>query len=135
KDSEEVKVSFKMIEDMDERERGWFRENELSVAPIDLPNHMRLRNPAMLEKLLLAIIHEFESKLPFYEWSLRGGMLQLLAYVVREYEWKLRSADNMLHYELLSDIRSYIASQAYRELSLDELSNQFHVSKFHLIRL
>ncbi|KQX45224.1 AraC family transcriptional regulator [Paenibacillus sp. Root444D2] len=134
-DSGDVKVSFKMLQDMDETERSWFRKDELSGALVDLPTYIRLREPSRVEQQLFGIISEFEAKLPLYEWRLKGSLLELITYIVREHAWNGRLYENSLHQELLLDIERYIAAHVHRELKLDELSERFHISKYYLIHL
>ncbi|WP_054027773.1 helix-turn-helix domain-containing protein [Bacillus sp. FJAT-28004] len=133
-DSHEVGVSFKPLHQMNAKEKEWFRENELSASPYFMPTHFRLGDPYPLEQSLFELIREFETKPPFYEIRIKGCLLAMISLMMREQYWgsKMKS-DGQL--ELLSEIRSYIEHNVHRCVKLDELSERFHISKFHLIHL
>lgn len=132
--SEEVKVSFKPVQEMDDREREWFREDCLSGQMIDLPNHIRLRNPHLAEEKLFDLIQEFERKSPLYEWTVKARLLELLTLLVRELDWNSRDEVGA-HRDRLVDIQEYINGHVHRNITLDELSDRFHLSKYYLIHL
>jgi AraC-like DNA-binding protein len=133
-DSPQVMVSFKMAEDMTPQELQWFRSDELSTLAPGLPSQIRLQNPRAVEAELFALIHELEAKPPFYEIRAKSLLLQLLTLVLREHHWnRVSPADNRL--ETLLQMQNYIHSNVHRYVSLDELSEAFHISKFYLIHL
>ncbi|WP_135555400.1 AraC family transcriptional regulator [Paenibacillus cymbidii] len=132
-DSRDVTISFLRKEEMSAAEIGWFREDLLSAGPFELPDHMRLRHPAVFEKLLFALIAEYRMKLPFAKLRMQGHFLNLFAYLLREYEWGRTPLvrDKM---PLLLQVEQYL-NHHDADISLDELSNKFHISKFYLARL
>ena len=133
-DSHEIGVSFKPLDQMNAKERGWFRENELSAPPFFMPSHFRPGDPLPLEQSLFELIREFETKPPFYELRTKSCLLAILSQIMRERYWgsKMKSDGHM---ELLSEVRTYIDNNAHRSVKLDELSERFHISKFYLIHL
>ncbi|MFD2612275.1 helix-turn-helix transcriptional regulator [Paenibacillus gansuensis] len=133
-DSPEVTVSFKLPEDMDETEKGLFREDLLSGADLFLPNFIRLRDPLSFETILFQIIREFQMKVPFYEIRLKGLVLDLIVFLLRESQW-LNRLEEPDHLSLLVEIQRYMNLHANRDLTLDELSRQFHLNKHYLIGL
>ncbi|WP_219837286.1 AraC family transcriptional regulator [Paenibacillus sp. R14(2021)] len=133
-DSKEIGVSFKPLEQMTAKERGWIRDNELNTDPSAIPSHFRPHDPRTLETLLFELIREYEAKPPFYELRLKGMLLSLLSHVLRDRYWA-HTVTSSGHMELLSEIRTYIEHHAHRSLKLDELSERFHLSKFYLIHL
>lgn len=129
-DSPLVKVSFKPCEQMAMDEREHFRENVIA----ELPNKLSVRNIGYFEELLFEIIKEFQEQMPFYEISIKGLFIKLWTYILREHQY----GSDTLTYDRLEElklIRDYIRNHAERELSLAELSSDFHISKYHLIRL
>jgi AraC-like DNA-binding protein len=134
-DSINVGISFRLEETMSKEERSWFRPDRLSGAtPIKLPNHIRLNNPAIFEKKLFELITEYQMKLPNYEISVKGMLIQLLIYLFREYEWSQSPYIHNRRKELY-DIQTYLNDHAYREVTLEELVTTFKISKYYLIRL
>lgn len=133
-DSQEVGVSFKTLEQMSAKERGWLRKNELDAEPYDVPSHFRPGSPLPLEQTLLELIREFETKPPFYELRLKSLLLELLSLIMRERYWESKSGSGG-QLELLAEIRSFIERNAHRSVHLAELADRFHISKFYLIHL
>ncbi|SFI29341.1 AraC-type DNA-binding protein [Paenibacillus sp. UNC496MF] len=133
-DSREVGVSFKPLAQMNAKERGWFRENELNDRLYFIPSRFRPADPLPLEKSLFEVIREFAAKPPFYELRLKSAMLAILARIMREHYWgsAMKSGGQL---ERLSEVRAYLDDNAHRGVQLDELAERFHVSKFHLIHL
>lgn len=133
-DSQEITVSFKSIDQMNEKEQGWFRKDLFSSPPYLIPNHCRPRDSAHLERVLFELIREHETKPPYYEFRVKSAMLDLLAILLREqyYGGKTNKEGQI---EFLSEIRTYIDRHVNRNVTLEELSEKFHVSKFHLIHL
>ncbi|MBP1962832.1 AraC family transcriptional regulator [Paenibacillus aceris] len=133
-DSQEVTVSFKSRDQMSEKEQGWFRDDLLSSHPYVIPHHFRPRDPARFEQLLFDVITEYETKPPYYEFRVKSGMLDLLAHLLREQYYGSRTNKDG-QFEFLSEIRTYIDIRVNQPVTLEELTNKFHVSKFHLIHL
>ena len=129
-DSPLVKVSFKPSEQMTEEERDFFREDTIT----GLPNKISVRNINYFEELLFEIIKEFQDRMPLYEISIKGLFIKLWTYILREHQY----GSNALAYDRMEEfklIRDYIRSHAKEELSLEQLSIKFNISKYHLIRL
>jgi AraC-like DNA-binding protein len=133
-DSPEVPVSFKLEKDMDEMEKGWFRTDLLSGPDIILPNFIRLTDYSPFEEILFNIIREYQMKTPFSELRLKGLVLELLVYLLRNSHSK-HLVDESDRMNLLMEIQQYLNLHANRELTLDELSDQFHMNKHYLIDL
>ncbi|WP_054024577.1 AraC family transcriptional regulator [Bacillus sp. FJAT-28004] len=133
-DSEDVSVSFKLDHEMDEVEKGWFREDVLSGKDLFLPNQIRLRNTPPFEDILFKIIREYQMKTPFFEYRLKGMILELLVCLLRDFNW-LQRVDEPEKMDLLVEIQRYMNIHANRQLTLEELSDQFHINKHYLISL
>lgn len=129
-DSPQVKVSFKAYKHMTGEERRYFRENEL----LELPNKLSVRNLGYFEEMLFEIIEEFQDRMPLYEINIKGLFIKLWTYILREYHYGNDEVINCRMDEL-KHIREYIRSHAEEELSLELLAENFHISKYHLIRL
>jgi AraC-like DNA-binding protein len=132
--SEEVKVSFKTMEKFTKEEMLLFRDDLTSGSPWNLPNHIRIGNPSILEQLLHDIITEYSMKLPYYEMRMKGLFVQFWAELLRETCWDAKHyvAPNL---EALQQVRHYLGQHLTEEVSLDTLSKLVNMSKSHLIRL
>jgi AraC-like DNA-binding protein len=132
-DSPKVKVSFKPLEQMSESELMLFRDDIADSFGIKFPGKIRIRKVDYFEKMLFDIIYEYNTKLPFYEISVKGLTVKLLTYLMREIYW----SDNPTVYsnmEELRDIKEYLDCNFRRVVSLDELVERFNMSKYYLIR-
>lgn len=133
-DSPEVTVSYMTFDKMSSKEQSWFREDELSAHPYFIPGHFRPLDPSYVERVLFDLIREYETKPPFYELRIKSCMLDLLTILLREQYYGSKSKkDGQI--EFLSEIRTYIDRNVTRNVTLEELSEHFHVSKFYLIHL
>lgn len=129
-DSPEVKVSYKPLHMMSDEENKWFRTN---IIP-DMPNHIRLHNPGIIEKLIFDIINEMERKLPYYEISAKGLFIQLWTELLREYHW-MQNKHLVSNFKQLELVKAYISRNTDREVTLDELAEIANLNKFYLGRL
>jgi AraC-like DNA-binding protein len=132
--SAEVPISFIPEEEMSDLEKSWFREDLLSSGSLDLPNHIRLRHPAVFEQMLFDLITEFRLKLPYFHLNVKGQLIKLITYLIRERHWT--TAPNVQsNLPLLLNIQEYLSHHTDSDITLDELSSMFHLSKYYLARL
>ncbi len=133
-DSLDVKVSFKKLTEIEQKDQKKFRRDMTKEPGMQLPNKIVLRNIKLFEEMLFDIIKEFEAKSPYYELSLKGLFLRLWTYLLRENYWN----ENPLAYNNMDElmrVKEYLNCHTDREISLDDLSRMFNISKYHLIRL
>lgn len=134
-DSPEVMVSFKKLDEMNENELTLFREDiTLNTPGLMLPNKINIRNIQYFEDMLFDIIHAYEERMPFYEVEVKGLFLKLWAYVLRENNF----SNDPLSFSYLNELKSikdYIRKNSDKDISLDELSRKYKISKYHLSRL
>lgn len=133
-DSPSIPVSLKSCEKFTPEEKSLIRPNESALLPIKLPSYIKLHNPATFESILFEIIKAFEQKLPFSELELKGLFLDLLVCLSREVLWS-NHPERYIHYNLILEIRQYLAANTSREITLDQLSLQYNVNKYYLIKL
>ncbi|ULL13855.1 AraC family transcriptional regulator [Paenibacillus sp. H1-7] len=133
-DSPYIPVSFITEEEMNEQELTWFRPDLLSVGPFALPNRIRLTHPAVMEQMLFDLIHEYHLRLPYYHLQMKSQLLKLLTYLIRERHWS-ETPQIHAHQSLLLSVRHFITEHTHTDISLDELSTRFHISKYYLTRL
>lgn len=134
KNSPDVKISYKLLEEMDESDRQLFREDISKKSSFVIPNYIKLKNTKYFEKMLFEIITEYEAKLPFYEAKIKGVFIQLWIYLIRDFFWD-SNPNISSHMKRLFEIKDYITLNAIRDITLDELEKAFSMSKYHIIRL
>jgi AraC-like DNA-binding protein len=132
--SPDVKISFKPLEQIPNGETHLFREDAFEHTITDMPDHMRPKNPVLIEKMIFDIIHEYEMKLPYYEVSIKGIFTQLFLQLIRENYWN-QNPHLYSNMERLTLVRNYLKHHVTKKIALDELSSVTNISKHHLIRL
>lgn len=132
-DSPEVGISFEPYEKMDSIKRKFFREDLLSEGRMQLPNYIRLRQHTLVEKLIFVVINEFNMKLPYYEQTCKGLVIQLLSTLLRETTWT-QSRRYASVREVMARVQAYLHHNQDRVVTLEELTEMAHVSPHHLIR-
>lgn len=133
-DSPSIKVSFKPLDQIKGLELQQFREDIIDHSSLNIAEHIRPQNPLIIEKMMFDIIKDFEMKMPYYEINMKGLFIQLLVHLIREIYW----AQNPRLYSNMDDlykIQSFLKHNVSRKVHLNELSQMFNISKFHLIRL
>ncbi|MFD0711209.1 helix-turn-helix domain-containing protein [Paenibacillus sp. GCM10027626] len=133
-DSPHVPVSFRTADQMNAHELAWFRPDELSGPETQLPNLISLSAPSQFEQLLFAIIDEFRIKSAYSALRMKGLLLELVAYALRETERQQFTLSSK-RLELLDNVKHYLQKQLFRPVTLDELSAHFHLNKRYLIGL
>ncbi|AJY77319.1 AraC family transcriptional regulator [Paenibacillus beijingensis] len=133
-DSPDVRVSFKPLAAIAEEEKRWFREDLLDSFSVPLSSHLRLRNPIVIEKMLLDIIKEHQMKLPFYEMNVKGMFIQLFIHLLRENYWN-ENPHVLTNMDELVKLRNYLKHQADQKVKLEQLVDFSGISKYYLIHL
>lgn len=133
-DSPSVPVSLKPVSKFTPEEKQMVRKNRIGILPVAFPSYIHLRNPAAFEALLFEIIKVFEQNLPYAELEMKGLMISLLVCLSREINWA-NNPEWYKHINLVTEIGRYLTANTDREITLDQLSEQFNINKYYLIRL
>lgn len=133
-DSPQVKVSFKPQDKMSREELGQFREDAASGPLMSLPEKIFVRNIRYFEEMLFDIIKENKARSPYFELNMKGLFLRLWTYLLRENDF-LSNPSVFSRLGELENIKGYLNGNIDREVTLDELSRAFNISRFHLSRL
>lgn len=133
-DSPLVRVNYRPTEMVKPEETAWFREDKLSGDWADLPNLIRLNNPVYVEKMLIDIINDMENKFHYYEFNVKGIMIQLLIYIIRELHWS-DNAYVFSHWEIMNRVKNYIRMNPDLHITLDEMAKMANFSKSHFLYL
>lgn len=132
-DSEQVKISFRNRDEMSKEELLQIRQDITIDSPMTLPDVIRLRDKRVFEDMLMELIREYETKLPFSLFSVQGMFLKLWTYLLREHYWENNKKDYDQFPEMLK-VRDYIRGNLNQPITLDMLSAYCCISKYHLSR-
>ena len=134
-DSSQIPISFKMKQEMTEEERGWIRPDLTTRFFDSFPNHIRLQNPLYIEQLLFDIINVYNSPSGnFPEIQLKWRFLRLLDQLLSEICWL--QSDHVQHKnDRAKLIQLYLESNIDRHVTLEELSNVYHLDKSYISRI
>jgi len=134
RDSPEVEVSFKPLEKMNEQELKLFREDITASLEIQLPSHLRLLKPKIIENLFYDIFYEFDMKFPYFEAAVKGSFINLWVQLSRESLWATRP--HLINSrEQIERVKAFLSHNANRNVSLDELADVANLNKYYLSRL
>lgn len=131
--SPQVYTLFKELKDVPPAEHKLFRKDILDEIYPDIPPVIRLENYKWIRDLFMAIIHEKEKRMVFSDMQTKGLFLQMFSQLLREITLneqtgKPRGAS------IAWDAQRFLNEHLDRNISLDELSESIHVSKYHLCR-
>lgn len=130
-----VYISFADLPDIDPKEYALFRPDIIDEFCPNLPPVIRLRNSKGIEGLLMSIIHEKENRMIHSDMLANGLFLQLFSTLLREVALNSQDGEKLAsHQNIAQQVREYLNRNLDRDLSLDELSESIHISKYHLCR-
>lgn len=132
--SPDVKISFKSLEYMTEGEKKLFRDDITNEIFNPFPSHIRLQNPLTLEKMLFNVIHEYNNRVPFYEVAIKGLFIQLWTQLLREIYW-INNKQVLPNMDVLNKVKNYLDFNPGQKITLDDLAEFAHLSKFYLSHL
>lgn len=132
-DSEQVFISYKSKEQMSPKERMMIRPDILAESEIPFPDKLQITDLNMFEQLLSEVIFEFETQLPYAQLSTQGAFLRLWTFILRQ-QLLQGNLKNEPQSTLMLEIRNLLNTTTGRSISLDELSDRFNISKYHLVR-
>lgn len=132
-DSPNIKVSFKPLDQILDNEQKMFRKDIFNDSTLNFSDHIRPQTPIIIKKMFFDIIKEFDMKMPFYEIHIKGLFIELLVHLFRENYW----VQNPSLYSSMNDlykIQTFLKHNVSRKVHLNELSEIFNISKYHLVR-
>lgn len=132
-DSEKVTISFRPMNEVTASERKLFRKDITDSFFPNFPSHIRLQNPVSIEHLMFDVIDEYNSALMHNEIILKGLFIQLWVQLLREVH--INNQGSISNRERFNQIKRYIDTNINREVKLDELSDEFYLSKHYLCRM
>lgn len=130
-----VYISFADIADIAPDEHKLFREDILDDLCPQLPPVIHPKNVKTIEGLLMSIIHEKDNRMVYSDLVVNGMFMQFLGEILREVSLgEERGAPHFSNQSIAQQVREYLNRNMDRSVSLDELGENIHVSKYHLCR-
>lgn len=132
--SPNIYVNYTTREKVPETDHIYFRENILDTHESVFPEMMRLKDPDKFEALFFRLLSEFEEGLAMHSLFCKGIFIELWSFLLRELYY-LENDDITSNIDELTSIKQFLDNHYNRSITLDELSKQAHISKYHLSRL
>jgi AraC-like DNA-binding protein len=130
-DSDKVGVSLRRPAQMNYEEKHYFREDYLSKNDIDLPYVFHLKQSRIIKTLMYKIIDEYEYKFQNYKIVLKGLLIQLFAYILRDYRLgQIKNHD--VNVRVLDDLVEYMIENSENALTLSDFVEFSGLGKWEL---
>lgn len=126
-----VYISFHDLPDVPSEDRKLFRKDLLQDFCEDWPPVIHPRDSREIERLMMAIIYEYDNRMVHSDYLMEGLFLQLFGTILREIKWNHGSRESV-HGDIVQQARNYLANNLSRNISLDELADHVHASKYYL---
>ena len=132
-DSKDVFISFKNLFELSEKEKALMRCNQMEDFSFHFPHFIKLAHLAEFETLLYQMIDLYTYRRPYYEIALKAKMLELIYYIATNMEDNPNQRQ-FPNYKKLLEMKDFLTEHYQQNITLDELSNRFSISKFYLVR-
>ena len=132
--SPEVKVSFRPLPRIQPDEMHLFRPI-LNIEGIgEPPAVLRLQDPRSFEHKLFALIREFNSQMPYRDIAVKGLFINLWTYYLREL-YLSQNENERITMLTFRQVKDYMDAHLDQNLTLDELAEYVHLSKYYIVHL
>lgn len=133
-DAAEVPVCYDPIEKIPESHMRFFRNDILDSFISPFPSRIQLRNPSIIELMLVDIIAASKSSgTDIEELNIKSLFLRLFYHLILELTFQPEQLD--ARRACLPQILVYLEHHVNKQITLDELSNTFHISKSYLMNI
>lgn len=133
-DAAEVPVSYDPLEQIPESAMHLFRRDILDEFISPFPSFVRLKNPEIIELMLIDIISASKSSdNKIAELNIKSLFLRLFYHLILEITFQANTPE--LRMSCLPRILVYLEHNASRSVTLDELCSVFHISKSYLMHI
>ena len=129
--SEKRFVSFKPKEEMSDDELHLIQKD--IFEDINIPYVFTPSNITNFQKTFFEIIELFEKKEYNYELSCKAKMLELLNYILMQFDQTASPKPDIICNPVIT-VKNYIDNNYISVITLDTLSKQFYINKYTLLR-
>lgn len=126
-----VYISFHDLPDVPPEDRKLFRKDLLGQFCEEWPPVIHPRDSREIERLIMAIIYEYDNRMVHSDYLMQGLFLQLFGTILREIKWNHGNRESV-HGDIVQQARNFLANNLGRNISLDELADHVHASKYYL---
>jgi len=130
--SPDVLLSFHPLNNIPVNQFSWFRPDITDV--LNIPNYIKLPEPAKIENKLLNLIRTFELKMPYYEITAKGLLIDLWVTLLQQLN-HYQNEYVVSHWEALQRVKEYLSINLHETANLEHLSKMARLSKSHFLRL
>lgn len=131
--SSDVYINFKDLPNISDNDQRLFRTDILDELMPDFPTVIRPAHSSEPGKKLMELIHEVENRELHYGLAAEGLLMQLITMLIREAS--LCGGVPNKPQELARSAQQYLNDHIDQDVSLDELAEYAHVSKYYLCRI
>ena len=132
--SRNIPLSFETLDSIPQEKRKLFREDLTTAENLNIPSYFRINNYKYFEDLVFSIIKEQKERMPYFELTVKGQFTRLLAFLMKEIYYSNQAIFQEKDREVRR-IQEYIMRNVNKEITLDELSEYFNISKYYMVRL
>lgn len=133
-DAADVFVSFKPLDEMNEQEKSFFRPDILSDFLDPFPTYIQLRNPKIIEQMLVDVIYAHNNVSLFPELNEKWLFLRLFYQLL--FEITITNTDHrIVQHETALRAKLYLEQNVCKTVTLDELAHMCNTSKSYLIKV
>lgn len=137
--SPRVYISFEDMNDIDPKEYYLFRKDILDEFYPNIPPVVYLDNAKTLYGLLMSIIREKEKRVVYSEVLVNGLFMQMFSLMLREISMKdlhaaRQESSQKQGDDIAQQVQEFLNNNLNRDISLDELAESIHISKYYLCR-
>lgn len=90
------------------------------------PDHSIYNN---LKEIIETIRNEYEEKTPGYEFAIRACKNSIISHIMRNMEFEIIDKDKNIR--LLNKVNKYLEINFFKKITLEEIANECHFSKFY----
>lgn len=137
--SPRVYISFEDMNDIAPKEYYLFRKDILDEFYPNIPPVVYLDNAKTLYGLLMSIIREKEKRVVYSEELVNGLFMQMFSLMLREISMKdlhaaRQESSQKQGDDIAQQVQEFLNNNLNRDISLDELAESIHISKYYLCR-
>ena len=102
---------------------------------MEMPDRITVSNLLEFERLFFDVINTYTAREPFYQIEVKSKFLTLWAYLLREVRILQNTSLTQVAKEYQEEVKRYLDESYSHAVKLEELTDRFHISKFHLLRV
>lgn len=131
-DSDEVPVSFKTLNNMEEKEKKYMRKNFFLEHKIHIPYVVKLKNPTRVRQILFKIIETHTQQNIFSDLILKGLIIDLVATILTDYHTSQGAYSDKTR--KINELISHVINNINHDYTLEEMAKITNLTIWNLIQ-